>query len=85
MLDITTHTYDAMQNNSYTTLLLMDLRKAFDTMSHHILLHKLYHYAVCGLAHSLIERNLASREQYVSINNHQSCSKSVSEFPKGLS
>ena len=61
-----------MQNNSYTALLLMDLRKAFDTVSHHILLHKLYHYGVRGPAHSLIESYLTSRKQFVSINNQQS-------------
>ena len=66
-----------MQNNSYTALLSMDLRKAFDTVSHHILLHKLYHYGVRGPAHSLIESYLTSRKQFVSINNKQSCTKSI--------
>ena len=66
-----------MQNNSYTALLLMDLRKAFDTVTHHILLHKLYHYGVRGPAHSLIESYLTSRKQFVSINNQQSCTKSI--------
>ena len=46
LLDVTTLTCDAVQKNSYTALLLMDLRKAFDTVSYHILLHKLYHYGV---------------------------------------
>ena len=66
-----------MQNNSYTALLLMDLRKAFDTVSHHILLHKLYHYGVRGPAHSLTESYLTSRKQFVCINNQQSCTKSI--------
>ena len=66
-----------MQNNSDTVLLLMDLRKAFDTVSHHILLHKLHHYSVRGPAHSLIESYLTSRKQMVSINNRQSCIKSI--------
>ena len=77
LLDVTTLTYDAMQNNSYTALLLMDLRKAFDIVSHHILLHKLYHYGVRGPAHFLIESYLTSRKQFVSINNQQSCTKSI--------
>ena len=37
LLDVTTLTYYAMQNNSYTALLLMDLRKAYDIVSHYIL------------------------------------------------
>ena len=52
------------------------LRKAFDTVSH-ILLHKLYHYGIRGAAHSLIEGYLTSRKQFVSINNQQSCTKSI--------
>ena len=79
LLNVTTHTYDAMQNNSYTALLLMDLRKAFDTASYHILSHKLpvYDYGIHGPAHFLIESYRASQERFVSINNHQSCSKSI--------
>ena len=77
LLDVTTLTYDAMQNNSYTALPLMDLRKAFDTVPHHNLLHKLYHYSVRGPAYSLIESFLTSRKQFVSINNQQSCTKSI--------
>ena len=77
LLDVTTLTYDAMQKNSYTALLLMDIRKAFDTVSHHILLHKLYLYGVRGPAHSLIESYLTSRKQFVSISNQQSCTKSI--------
>ena len=47
----------------------MDFRKVFDTVSHKILLQKLYHYGVRGLAHLLIESYLTERKQYVSINN----------------
>ena len=43
LLDVITPGYDAIEQNKFTTLLLMDLRKAFDTVSHRILLHKLLH------------------------------------------
>ena len=39
LLDVTTTSYDAIQNKNFTALLLMDLRKAFDTVSHEILLN----------------------------------------------
>ena len=62
----------------------MDLRKAFNTMTHYILLHKLYHYSICGPAHFFIESYLALQEQFVSINNHQSCSKTINiDVPQG--
>ena len=55
----------------------MDLRKAFDTVSHEILLKKLYHYGIRGPAHELIESYLSSRNQFVSINNSKSSVNSI--------
>ena len=45
LLDVTSFSYDAIQNKQTTALLLMDFTKAFDTVSHEILKHKLYYYA----------------------------------------
>ena len=47
----------------------MNLRKAFDTVSHKILLHKMQYYGVRRPAHTLIKSCLSSRKQFVSINN----------------
>ena len=55
----------------------MDFRKAFDTVSHKILLQKLYHCGVRGPAHLLIESYLTERKQCVSINNCASPTNSV--------
>ena len=44
LFDVLTHTFDAIQNKENAALLLTDLRKAFGTASHSILLQKLYHY-----------------------------------------
>ena len=40
LLDVTSLGYDAMQNKKHSAFLFMDLRKAFDTVSHKILLQK---------------------------------------------
>ena len=77
LLDVTTTSYDAIQNKNFTALLLMDLRKAFDIVSHEILRKKLSHYGIRGRAYDFIESYLNSRTQFVSINNCQSQTKPI--------
>ena len=78
LLDVITPGYDAIEQNEFTALLLMDLRKALDTASHRILLHKLLHYGIRGPAYTLIESYLSDRQQFVSINNVKSSPKPIS-------
>jgi len=54
----------------------MDLRKAFDTVSHKILLKKL-HYGMRGPSYALIESYLTSWQQFVSIKNCQSSTNPI--------
>ena len=69
LLDVITQGYDAIEQKSFTALPLMDLRKAFDTVSHRILLQKLLHYGIRGPVYTLMESYLSNRQQFVSINN----------------
>ena len=55
LLDVLSFNYDAIQKKTSLTLLLVDLKKAFDTVSHEVLLKKLYHYGIRGPAYDLIE------------------------------
>ena len=50
----------------------VDLQKAFDTEKHDILLSKLEHYCVRGLANEWFKSHLSKRKQYVSINGYDS-------------
>ena len=62
----------------------VDFEKAFDTVNHEILLKKLDHYGIRGIANNLIRSYLSDRKQFVSINNAQSDMKPVNHgVPQG--
>ena len=59
--------FENINQNLFTGLIFLDLRNAFDTVSHSILLSKLDHYGIRGSANQLIKFFL-NRRQYVSVN-----------------
>ena len=58
-----------MNNREYTVGVFIDLKKAFDTIDHKILLKKMDRYGVRGVANMWLESYLQERNQYVQINN----------------
>ena len=56
----------------------IDLRKAFDTVSHAILLRKMEHYGIRGMALQLFKSYLTDRKQYVYLNGYASALKEIS-------
>ena len=57
--------------------MFVDLENEFDTINHHILLCKLYHYGIRGTANAWFSCYLPSRNQRVVINGVSSSNSSI--------
>ena len=73
ILDMQNKITAAMDRYEYAVGIFIDLSKAFDTLDHHILLKKMQHYGIRGLALSWLTSYLSNRVQYVVIDNTVSC------------
>ena len=60
---------NSLSKKDHIIALFMDLSKAFDTIDHNILLHKLYNYGIRGIVWSWIKSYISNRQQYVSIDD----------------
>jgi hypothetical protein len=82
--ELTDYIYNSLDNGNYVLGLYIDISKAFDTVNHEILLHKLYHYGIRGAVHTWFRNFLTGRNQYVFVNNVSSTSMSISHgVPQG--
>ena len=66
-IDITEKIRSALDQNTFACGVFIDLQKAFDTVNHDILLHKLDHYGIRGLPKTWLQSFLSGRSQYTSI------------------
>ena len=61
-----------LDNVKNCAIVSIDLRKAFDTLDHAILINKLYIYGIRGIALKLIKSYFSDRLQFVRYNNTDS-------------
>ena len=72
LIDITESIRKALDNGKFACGIFIDLQKAFDTVNHNILINKLNHYGIRGVANNWYKSYLTNRSQYVSIQGHNS-------------
>ena len=77
LLDIIERIRDNMDNGMYGCGVFIDLKKAFDTVNHKILLTKLEHYGIRNNMLDWFNSYLTDRKQYVSFNGESSEMRSV--------
>ncbi len=66
-----------LEKGKYVAGIYLDLSKAFDTVDHEILLHKLNHYGIREKGLKLFESYLSNRQQFTFVNNTWSELKSI--------
>ena len=74
----------SLDNRKSTILVLLDLRAAFDTVDHQILLDRLHMFGIRGNAHTWMQSYLSQRSQVVNIRDTRSrCVQLPCGVPQG--
>ena len=72
LLELTEEITSALDHKKCTIGVFIDLKNTFDTIDHDILLTKLNHYGIRGVANNWLTSYLYNRQQYVNINDQES-------------
>jgi len=75
--DIITQCYGNIDKKQISCLLLLDNKKAFDFVNHSILLDKLHHSGVRGIANDLFKSYLSGQSQYLEMYDNKSLQLAV--------
>ena len=59
---------NSIDNGKFGCGIVLNLKKAFDTVNHSILLDKLFYYDVRGVALKWFQSYVSNKKQFVSVN-----------------
>ena len=77
LLSIVEKIRNSLDKNMYTCGIFIDLEKAFDTVNHQIILSKLNHYGIRGVANSWFASYLSNRSQSFTLNGVTSSKREI--------
>ena len=77
LIDVLTACYENINDKKYSSIIALDIKKAFDCVNHEVLLQKLDHYGFRGTSQKLLRSYLSNRRQYVQIKNFSSSLKQI--------
>ena len=84
LIEITETIRQALDNKTIACGIFVDLQKAFDTVNLNILIAKLEHYGIRGIANKWFASYLKNRSQFVSIFGFDSSTKPIAHgVPQG--
>ena len=84
LLSIIENIQTDLDNGDFAAGVFIDLKKAFDTVDHHILLKKLEYYGVRGLSGDWFQSYIKNRKRFVSISNSTSSTNEITTgVPQG--
>ena len=76
--------YKNLDEGKFVLCVFLDLKKAFDTIDHKILLKKLQHYGICGIVNKWFSSYLLNRKQFTAVNGESSTLRSINTgIPQG--
>ena len=83
ILEFVNNIYEGFESNECTIGIFLDLKKAFDTVNHQILIDKLNFYGIHSIPLAWLTCYLDNRQQYVMVNAHVSSNTAVCWVSQG--
>ena len=77
IIEFLDYVYSSLDEKQSTIAVCLDFSKAFDTVTHEILMSKLQHNGIRGVMLSWLKSYLSNKKQYVSVKNSYSTMSNI--------